>query len=72
MEITTDDSPIRQRCMTTGCDNVRWEHSSYCRGHVEIARSAAKDKRKARRKLPDGGLKDMLTYNDNLEVGYDD
>jgi hypothetical protein len=37
-----------------------------------MARSAAKDKRKARRKLPDGGLKDMLTYNDNLEVGYDD
>jgi hypothetical protein len=31
-----------------------------------MARGAAKDKRKARRKLPDGGLKDMLTYKEDM------
>ena len=48
-KITTPDA-TRQRCITTGCDNPRWEHYSYCEGHVQMAQSAAKDTRKARRK----------------------
>ena len=50
-KITTPDA-TRQRCITTGCDNPRWEHYSYCEGHVQMAQGAAKDTRKARRKLP--------------------